>query len=79
MASSPPDAKRPGRPDRRSLGVTAPSVARTIASAVSRDTQALSPLQSWVMAPGVTPIRRAKAPRISPFALSQSASFIAKR
>ena len=70
---------------RRSLGVTAPPVARRMASAVSRDIQALGPLQIWVTAPGVRPMRRAKSPaldaattqsRLTLLARSQSLSFM---
>jgi hypothetical protein len=58
------------------LGVTAPRVSRAIKSAVSRESQACSELHIWVMAPGVTPIRRANSTRDTPLRVSHSASFM---
>ena len=58
------------------VGVTAPRVSRAISCAVSRDIQAWSELQSWVIAPGVTPIRRANSTRDMRLRESQSASFM---
>ena len=47
----------------KSLGVTAPPVSRQISSAMSRDIQAESLLQSCVIAAGDMPMRRANSMR----------------
>lgn len=60
----------------KSLGVTAPAVSRTIASAVSRESQGASELQRAVMVAGETPTRRAKSCRVSRCSVSQSVSFM---
>ena len=60
------------RAPRKSLGVTAPRVSATMCSAVSRETQAPSSLQICVIAPGDTPMRRAKSERLTPLRVSQS-------
>jgi transcriptional regulator with XRE-family HTH domain len=61
---------------KKSSAVTAPSVARAIFSATSREGQPL-PSQSDVIQPPVTPIDAANSPRLMPLDSRYSASFMA--
>ncbi len=65
------------RNSRKSLGLTAPPVARAKRSALSRDSQAVSSLHSAVMEAGDIPTRRANSAREIFSRVSQSSSFMA--